>query len=75
MITNAMWFKSDGEGESDTEKKNVVAMKIGPFSFTLQQVSINPLVRSGLPHPYHLDESTFIYRGIRSDFSFYFIFV
>ena len=40
MITNAMWFKSDGEGESDTEKKNVVAMKVGPFSFTLQQVSI-----------------------------------
>ena len=29
---------------------------------------------NGLSHPYHLDESTFIYRGIRSDFSFLFHF-
>ena len=37
MITNAMWFKSDSDGES---KQQVVAMKLGPFSFTLQQVCI-----------------------------------
>ena len=29
-----------------------------------------PLVTNGLSHPYYLDESTFIFRGIRSDFSF-----
>ena len=34
----------------------------------------NPLVTNGFSHPYHLDESTFIYRGIRSDFSFLFHF-
>ena len=34
----------------------------------------NPLVANGISHPYHLDESTFIYRGIRSDFSFLFHF-
>ena len=25
---------------------------------------------NGLSHPYRMDESTFMYRGIRSDFSF-----
>ena len=34
---------------------------------------INPLVTNGFSHPYHLDESTFILRGI-SDFSFLFLF-
>ena len=28
----------------------------------------------GLSHPYHLDESSFVLRGIGSNFSFYFIF-
>ena len=36
--------------------------------------SVNPLVTNGLSHSYHLDESTFIYRGIRNDFSFLFYF-
>ena len=31
---------------------------------------INPLVTNGLSIPYHLDESIFIFRGIRSHFSF-----
>ena len=35
---------------------------------------VYPLETNGLSHPYHLDESTFIYRGIRSDFSFLFHF-
>ena len=35
----------------------------------------NPLVTNGLSHPYHLDESTFIVRGISSDFSFLFHFL
>ena len=35
----------------------------------------NPLVTNGLSHPYHLDESTFIYMGIRSGFSFLFHFL
>ena len=29
-------------------------------------------MKNGLSHPYHLDESTFIFRGIRSNFSFLF---
>ena len=33
---------------------------------------INPLVTNGLFHPYNLDESIFIFRGIRSHFSFHF---
>ena len=35
---------------------------------------INPNKPSGLSHPYQLDESTVIYRGIRSDISFLFHF-
>lgn len=38
MITNAMWFKSDGEADQQSNKQ-VVAMSIGPFSFTLSQVT------------------------------------
>ena len=34
----------------------------------------NPLVTNGLSHLYHLDESTFIFRGIRGNFSFSFHF-
>ena len=34
----------------------------------------NPLVTNGLSHPYHLDEFTFIFRDIRSNFSFLFHF-
>ena len=30
----------------------------------------NPYVTNELSHPYHLDESTFVIRGIRSEFSF-----
>ena len=40
----------------------------------VQTASINPLLTNGLSHPYHLDESTFNFRGIRSDFSFLFHF-
>ena len=35
---------------------------------------VNPYVTNGLSHPYHLDESTFIFRNIRSNFSFLFHF-
>ena len=40
------------------------------ISFISQYSSsiFNPLVTNGLSHPYNLDESTFIFRGIRSDF-------
>ena len=34
----------------------------------------NPLVTNGISHPYHLDESTFIFRDTRSNFSFLFHF-
>ena len=40
MITNAMWFKSDGEKEGQ-QSSNVVSLKLGPFSFTLQQVNMS----------------------------------
>ena len=36
--------------------------------------TVNPLLTNGFFHHYHLGESTFIYRGIRSDFQFYPIF-
>ena len=39
------------------------------FPFTL-----TPLVTNGISHPYHLDESTFNFRVIRSDLSFLFHF-
>ena len=32
---------------------------------------MNPLVMNGLPNPYHLGESTFIFRGVRSNLSFF----
>ena len=35
---------------------------------------LNPLVTNGLSHPYHLDEFTFIFRGVMSNFSFLFHF-
>ena len=35
---------------------------------------INPLLTNGLSHPYHLGESTFNLRGVRSAFSFLFHF-
>ncbi|XP_053382148.1 uncharacterized protein LOC123562231 [Mercenaria mercenaria] len=42
MITNAMWFKSDGEAEhAQNSGKQTVSLKIGPISFTLQQVFIS----------------------------------
>ena len=34
--------------------------------------NLNPLVTNGLSHPYHLDESTFIFRDIRSNISILF---
>ena len=36
--------------------------------------NFNPLVTNGLSHPYHLDESIFTIRGIRSIYFFSFLF-
>ena len=36
--------------------------------------ALNPLVTNGLSHRYHLDESIFIFRGIRSIVFFSFLF-
>ena len=33
--------------------------------------TFNPLVTNGFSHPYHLDQSTFVLRGFRSNFSFF----
>ena len=35
----------------------------------------NPPLTNGLSHPYHLDQSIFIFRGIGSNFSFLFHFL
>ena len=39
-----------------------------------QTALLNPHVTNGFSHPYHLDESTFISRDFRHDFSFVFHF-
>ena len=36
----------------------------------LQHSIVNPYLRNGFSHHYHLGESTFIIRGVRSDFYF-----
>ena len=43
---------------------------IYPLTDIEKKICISPLVTNGLSHPYHLDESTFIFRGIRSNFAF-----
>ena len=43
-----------------------------PCSLGESLLCLNQLVTNGLSHHYHLDESTFIIRGIRSNFSFLF---
>ena len=35
---------------------------------------LNPYLTNGFSHHYHLDESTFIFRGVRSDFYFIYYF-
>ena len=34
----------------------------------MSTVEIKPYLTNGFSHRYHLDESTFIFRGVRSDF-------
>ena len=43
-------------------------------ALTRSRFVLNPLVKNGLSHRYHLGESIFIFRGIRSNFSFLFHF-
>ena len=62
--------------------QNILGVELGftrvynIFLFLLQNITleppqrINPLVMNGLSHLYHLDESIFIFRDIRSIFSF-----
>ena len=42
------------------------------FPDTSLIISFNPYLMNGFSHHYHLDESTFIFRGVRSDFSLIF---
>ena len=53
-----------------------VSISFGFLSSTALACStcFNPYVTNGLSHPYHLDESTFIFRGIINYFSFIFHF-
>ena len=48
----------------------VVQSIVSQLKRPLKDQLVNPLVMSGLSHPYHLGESTFILRGARSKFSF-----
>ena len=51
------------------------AVRSGPVSqevsFVFLSLTHYPSEPSGLSHPYQLDESTFIFRGTRSNFSFF----
>ena len=49
-------------------------MKLGLNKGTFRSI-FNPLVTNGLSHPYHLVEYTTVFRGIRTIFSFNFIFL
>ena len=51
----------------------VISIQHG-FGLLILLLTFNPLVTNGLSHPYHFDESTFIFRGIGSNFSFLFHF-
>ena len=39
-----------------------------PDLLTVSRFTLNPYVSNGLSNPYQLDESTFIFRGIGSNF-------
>ena len=49
---------------------HVVSVEFSLYSIKL----LNPRVTNGLSHPYLLDESTFIFRDIKGNFSFLFHF-
>ena len=38
------------------------------FELASIDISFNPYLTNGFSHHYHLDKSTFIFRGVRSDF-------
>ena len=62
-----------------TKSDNEVGMKLIFHQLVVTEqilghLIFNPLVTNGLSHSYHLDEFTFILRGIRSDFPFLFHF-
>ena len=44
--------------------------KASRHPFFLLFTNLNPYLTNGFSHYYHLGESTFIFRGIRSDFQF-----
>ena len=47
----------------------IMLVGVSVFSF-----NFNPLATNGLSHPYHLDESTFVFRALRVVFHLCFIF-
>ena len=48
--------------------KVIDRMHIELAGITYRPVSINPYLTNGFSHRHHLGESTFMFRGIRSDF-------
>ena len=57
-------------------KKNIKTFHLKKFALACKcnDQIINPLVINGISHPYHLDDYTFSFRGIRNEFSFLFHF-
>ena len=49
-------------------------MALTHFTMSFRARSVNPFVTNGLSHPYHLDESTFVFRGVESNVSLSFLF-
>ena len=59
---------TDGPTTTDDDGIGILWLTRAPSA------QINPLVTFGLSHPYHLDEATFMFRGITIKFSFLFHF-
>ena len=53
---------------SEKKKKNHSNIKDGKFTSHETLDVFNPYLTNGFSHHYQLDESTFIFRGVRSDF-------
>ena len=61
------------QGSRVRSRASPVFLNRGPVSVWHPKLSLfNPLVMNGLSHPYKFNESTFIFRDVRSNFSLHF---
>ena len=56
--------------QKDGNSCGIFVLMVGHFLLICktQTFHINPFLMNGFSHHYHFEESTFIFRGIRSDF-------